>query len=194
MILSHHGEMEFGSPKVPLFAEAMLLHHLDNLDSKMECMRAMVDKDRTSRRALDQIQLRAGSGGIEEGEVFGRASRHCSSPPPPVPIAVPASASNTAPPVTKPAPIAAESPAPVAVAVAASSSPAPRPVPQPRTSFFGDKLKQASGPVNSQSDKSGTLSGGLQRSERILNGGGCPRLNVLSTDLVESCQNCVGFR
>ncbi len=46
MILSHHGEMEFGSPKVPLFAEALLLHHLDNLDSKMEIIRAQVEKDR----------------------------------------------------------------------------------------------------------------------------------------------------
>lgn len=46
MILSHHGELEFGSPKVPLFAEALLLHHLDNLDSKMECIRGLVEKDR----------------------------------------------------------------------------------------------------------------------------------------------------
>jgi 3'-5' exoribonuclease len=46
MILSHHGELEFGSPKVPLFPEALLLHHLDNLDSKMECMRALMEQDR----------------------------------------------------------------------------------------------------------------------------------------------------
>ena len=46
MILSHHGELEFGSPKVPLFPEALLLHHLDNLDSKMECMRALIENDR----------------------------------------------------------------------------------------------------------------------------------------------------
>jgi 3'-5' exoribonuclease len=46
MILSHHGEMEFGSPKVPMFAEAVLLHHLDNLDSKMECVRGLVERDR----------------------------------------------------------------------------------------------------------------------------------------------------
>ena len=46
MILSHHGEMGFGSPKVPMFAEAVLLHHLDNLDSKMECVRGMVERDR----------------------------------------------------------------------------------------------------------------------------------------------------
>jgi len=46
MILSHHGELEFGSPKVPLFPEALLLHHLDNLDSKMECMRSLMEDDR----------------------------------------------------------------------------------------------------------------------------------------------------
>jgi 3'-5' exoribonuclease len=46
LIVSHHGELEFGSPKVPLFAEALLLHHLDNLDSKMECMRALAANDR----------------------------------------------------------------------------------------------------------------------------------------------------
>jgi 3'-5' exoribonuclease len=47
MILSHHGELEYGSPKVPLFPEALLLHHIDNMDSKMECMRAFIEKDRT---------------------------------------------------------------------------------------------------------------------------------------------------
>jgi 3'-5' exoribonuclease len=45
LIISHHGELEFGSPKVPLFPEAMLLHHLDNLDSKMNAMRAALNKD-----------------------------------------------------------------------------------------------------------------------------------------------------
>ena len=46
LIVSHHGEMDFGSPKVPMFPEALLLHHLDNLDSKMEAMRAFLHKDR----------------------------------------------------------------------------------------------------------------------------------------------------
>src|SRR5205807_1896897 len=40
MILSHHGKLEYGSPKVPLFPEALLLHYLDDMDSKMESMRA----------------------------------------------------------------------------------------------------------------------------------------------------------
>ena len=46
MILSHHGRLEFGSPKLPQFSEALLLHYLDDLDSKMECMRILVDRDR----------------------------------------------------------------------------------------------------------------------------------------------------
>lgn len=45
MILSHHGELAFGSPKLPMFPEALLLHLLDNMDSKMECMRALIDRD-----------------------------------------------------------------------------------------------------------------------------------------------------
>jgi len=45
MILSHHGQLEFGSPKVPIFPEALLLHYIDDMDSKMECMRALVDKE-----------------------------------------------------------------------------------------------------------------------------------------------------
>jgi 3'-5' exoribonuclease len=47
MIVSHHGELEFGSPKTPMFLEALLLHHLDNLDSKMESMRQHIKKDKS---------------------------------------------------------------------------------------------------------------------------------------------------
>lgn len=44
MIVSHHGELEFGSPKTPIFPEALLLHHLDNLDSKMDAMRGALTR------------------------------------------------------------------------------------------------------------------------------------------------------
>jgi 3'-5' exoribonuclease len=40
MIISHHGQYDFGSPKLPMFPEALMLHYLDDLDSKMEAMRA----------------------------------------------------------------------------------------------------------------------------------------------------------
>ena len=35
MILSHHYEPEFGSPKKPLFPEAEMLHYLDIVDARM---------------------------------------------------------------------------------------------------------------------------------------------------------------
>jgi 3'-5' exoribonuclease len=38
MVLSHHGELEWGSPTPPLFPEALILHFLDNLDAKFEMM------------------------------------------------------------------------------------------------------------------------------------------------------------
>ena len=44
MILSHHGTHEFGSPRVPMTPEAIVLHHIDNLDAKLhEFTRAIED-------------------------------------------------------------------------------------------------------------------------------------------------------
>src|SRR5207302_7033492 len=40
LVISHHGQYEFGSPKLPMFPEALVLHYLDDLDSNMESMRA----------------------------------------------------------------------------------------------------------------------------------------------------------
>jgi 3'-5' exoribonuclease len=45
MIISHHGHYEFGSPKLPMFPEALMLHYLDDLDSKMESMRAQFERE-----------------------------------------------------------------------------------------------------------------------------------------------------
>ena len=38
MILSHHGSLEFGSPKLPMIPEAVLLHFLDDAEAKMLAM------------------------------------------------------------------------------------------------------------------------------------------------------------
>ena len=46
MILSHHGQYDFGSPKLPMFREAVMLHYLDDLDSKMGAMRALYASDK----------------------------------------------------------------------------------------------------------------------------------------------------
>ncbi|MFZ0036513.1 MAG: HD domain-containing protein [Candidatus Acidiferrales bacterium] len=62
LILSHHGSREFGSPQLPQFREAVALHYLDDLDSKMAAMRATLesaggdgewtDRNPSLRRAL----------------------------------------------------------------------------------------------------------------------------------------------
>jgi 3'-5' exoribonuclease len=39
MILAHHGKLEFGSPKLPMTPEAMLLSALDDLEAKFQAMR-----------------------------------------------------------------------------------------------------------------------------------------------------------
>src|SRR3954452_3999745 len=51
LIISHHGEYEFGSPKLPMFPEALMLHYLDDLDSKMESMRAHFEREIGSEAA-----------------------------------------------------------------------------------------------------------------------------------------------
>ena len=38
LILSHHGELEYGSPKKPALIEALALHMADNTDAKLESM------------------------------------------------------------------------------------------------------------------------------------------------------------
>ena len=48
LILSHHGQLEFGSPKIPMTVEAILLHHLDNLDAKMAAADSVIEADVTS--------------------------------------------------------------------------------------------------------------------------------------------------
>lgn len=38
MILSHHGKLEFGSPKLPMIPEALMLNFLDDMDAKMQTL------------------------------------------------------------------------------------------------------------------------------------------------------------
>ena len=39
LLISHHGQYEFGSPKLPMIREAMVFHFLDDLDSKLAAVR-----------------------------------------------------------------------------------------------------------------------------------------------------------
>ncbi len=46
IILSHHGELEYGSPKTPKFAEAFLVFSLDYADSRLAIFREVVEKNK----------------------------------------------------------------------------------------------------------------------------------------------------
>ena len=45
LIVSHHGQIEFGSPKLPVTLEAVALHHLDNLDAKLASYTTVIEAD-----------------------------------------------------------------------------------------------------------------------------------------------------
>ena len=47
LIISHHGHYEFGSPKLPMFPEALLLHYMDDLDSKLQGMQTILKRNET---------------------------------------------------------------------------------------------------------------------------------------------------
>ena len=40
ILISHHGQYEFGSPKLPMIREALVFHYLDDMDSKVAAVRA----------------------------------------------------------------------------------------------------------------------------------------------------------
>jgi 3'-5' exoribonuclease len=48
LILSHHGEYEWGSPKLPMTVEALALHYLDNIDAKIHAFNKAITNDKDS--------------------------------------------------------------------------------------------------------------------------------------------------
>ncbi len=46
LILSHHGEYEWGSPKLPMTLEAITLHYLDNIDAKIHAFNKAISGDK----------------------------------------------------------------------------------------------------------------------------------------------------
>src|SRR6266567_5844699 len=87
IILSHHGKLEFGSPKLPMIPEALALNFIDDLDAKMQAMSSEFDKCARDGRgadeltgkvwALDQRQLLNTRGWLAEGAVDpARESKH----------------------------------------------------------------------------------------------------------------------
>ena len=54
LILSHHGSYEFGSPSLPQTREAVALHFIDDMDSKMAGVRATLETA-AGKRAADAV-------------------------------------------------------------------------------------------------------------------------------------------
>jgi 3'-5' exoribonuclease len=134
MIVSHHGQLEFGSPKTPVFPEALLLHYLDDMDSKMECMRRLIETDRqlagnftSYSPTLERVLLK------KDRYLAGRAPY----PPSAAPSAPP---SAPASPPAKPEAVASPAPARAQAPAVASQNSSP----------FGDKLLQAWGPAEGE--------------------------------------------
>ncbi len=46
MILSHHGQYEFGSPKRPKIVEAIILYYLEDMDSKVSSVQSLIKKEK----------------------------------------------------------------------------------------------------------------------------------------------------
>lgn len=71
MIVSHHGEYEFGSPKLPMTLEAIALHHLDNLDAKIYSVGQILKEDMSSESNWTSYNQALGrkffKGGRQEG-------------------------------------------------------------------------------------------------------------------------------
>jgi len=55
MILSHHGKYEFGSPKLPMTPEAMLLNVLDDLEAKMQAVRNEFARARANGKSAGEM-------------------------------------------------------------------------------------------------------------------------------------------
>ncbi len=45
IIVAHHGRYEYGSPKLPATREAIFVHHLDNLDAKLNMIDSAIEAD-----------------------------------------------------------------------------------------------------------------------------------------------------
>jgi 3'-5' exoribonuclease len=107
LIISHHGQYDFGSPKLPMFPEALMLHYLDDLDSKMESMRAHFEREagaegvwtgynaslgRSLLNTEKLLQKKKEAAGSEDKSVRAAAGASISlslnlSPPEPAPLA-----------------------------------------------------------------------------------------------------------
>lgn len=75
LIASHHGELEFGSPRQPATAEAFALHHADNVDAKLAQWRALFPAS-PDRAAEDSAAGADEAKALDEPDEAARAAGH----------------------------------------------------------------------------------------------------------------------
>ncbi len=95
MLLSHHGQYEYGSPKRPKTVEATILNYLDDMDSKINGIQAHIAKENASssrwtahHRLYDRYFFKCN--GLDEGQQVEcvqdeTCQPHCEEPPPATP-------------------------------------------------------------------------------------------------------------
>lgn len=136
MILSHHGALEFGSPSVPHVREAVALHFLDDMDSKMAAMRSTLEAAAgqpdgelwTDRNAsLRRVLLRSDIF-LAGAPATGASGEPAAAPAPPRRTAPLQPDSDEGARKATPSPSPAPKPAPPAVAPVASPAPPATPV------------------------------------------------------------------
>jgi 3'-5' exoribonuclease len=137
MVLSHHGQLEFGSPKIPQFPEALLLHYIDDLDSKMECMRALIENDRQVEGCFTTYSSALERTALKVDRYLGRQAPAVQAPPPVAEASAPAAVSSPA----EPAPSKPVAPPSAATHPLFAAKP---------DSLFADKLRQALQPAAEQ--------------------------------------------
>lgn len=55
MLISHHGTLEYGSAKVPMFPEAIMLNFIDNMDAKMYMLEAQMENLNPGSTSLEKV-------------------------------------------------------------------------------------------------------------------------------------------
>jgi 3'-5' exoribonuclease len=84
MIVSHHGALEFGSPKLPMTPEAIALHYLDNLDAKVHTFARDIREDRNQASAWtpfnQSLQRRLFKGGANGADALYSPAPETSEP------------------------------------------------------------------------------------------------------------------
>ena len=91
MLLSHHGQYDYGSPKRPKTVEATILHYLDDMDSKINGIRSHIARETaqgsrwTSHHRLYNLYFYTGNGRGEALEQAALAESLAEAAPEPMP-------------------------------------------------------------------------------------------------------------